>query len=209
MYPCRFRCRFSIGDSSCRHQMHHARLTPLSDSLAPMTLFTFTFSPATPSPLLLSLPLLFFLTAAYAQPPALKGACIDVIVKAGSDAQPQHKSLHHAASDSSIESACLLLQQGADVNGRNKCVGRGGVARFTSLFLRLLVLMLNRQNLTALQASILPSEKQMDMVLLLLQNGADVNAKNWCARARPPLCGIDELCFDAGKTQRLCTLLST
>jgi len=171
----------------CHRQLRtsstHTHLTQLSANSFTMAPFTFQFSRTANSPLLLSISLFFLFTCAHGQPPTLKGACIDAIAKTAPDAKPRHQSLHHAASDSSIESACLLLYQGADINGRNKCVGcvQGGSGCSTR-FARLLLptLTLCRQNLTALHASILPSEKAIDMVQLLLQHGADVNAKNWC-----------------------------
>jgi ankyrin repeat protein len=117
-------------------------------------------------------------TAASALPIQLTGDCVKFILKTSDlspPPKPKHASLLHAASDNSIESVCLLLQQGADINGRNKYVIHFERVRdpVTSPTLR-------RQNVTALHASILPSVDQFKMVHLLLQHGADVNAKDMC-----------------------------
>jgi hypothetical protein len=117
-----------------------------------------------------------------ALPAPLAGPCIDIAAKAAAlstAAIPQYSSLFLAAAENCVESVCLLLQKGADINARNKYVpilenSRG--IRCAHVLLTLL-----RQNLTALHASILPSENQHKMVQLLLQHGADVDAKNACA----------------------------
>ena len=45
-----------------------------------------------------------------------KGVCVTVLSRAGPDAEPKVNSLHKAAETNDIESACLLLKAGKDVN---------------------------------------------------------------------------------------------
>jgi ankyrin repeat protein len=109
-----------------------------------------------------------------ALPAPLTGPCTDIAAKAADI--PRYSSLFQAAAENCVESVCQLLQKGADINARNKYVlileNSSGIRCAHA------VLTLLRQNLTALHASILPSENQHKMVQLLLQHGADVNAKN-------------------------------
>jgi hypothetical protein len=56
-------------------------------------------------------------------PVNLTGACVAIASKTSTmsvPAVPRYTSLHLAAAENCIESACILLTQGADINARNK-----------------------------------------------------------------------------------------
>ena len=58
-----------------------------------------------------------------ALPAPLAGPCIDIAAKAAALPTaniPRYSSLFLAAAENCVESVCLLLQKGADINARNK-----------------------------------------------------------------------------------------
>ena len=53
----------------------------------------------------------------------LTGPCINISIKAEAHTSPvipRYSNLFVAAAENSVESVCLLLQKGADINARNK-----------------------------------------------------------------------------------------
>ena len=48
--------------------------------------------------------------------PFMNGDCVTVLSRAGPDATPKYRSLHKAAKNNDIKTACLLLKAGQNVN---------------------------------------------------------------------------------------------
>ncbi len=74
--------------------------------------------PMRPLVLLLAVVALYSPLAAAAAAAAAAGVCDDIIAHAAPDARPLRDSLHAAASNNDVESACLLLKAGADVEAK-------------------------------------------------------------------------------------------